>query len=94
MPGRHVISIVQPDGSGLTELGEGDEPAWSPDGSTIYFRHADQIWRMAADGSGTEPIPGTDGGREPAVSPDGALLAFARESRFGDYDIWVTRLEP
>ena len=92
--GRHVVSVVRPDGSGLRELGDGDEPAWSPNGSTIYFRHTGQIWRMAADGSGAQPIPGTDGGREPAVSPDGTLLAFARESRLGDYDIWVTRLEP
>ncbi|MGD8700297.1 MAG: hypothetical protein PVJ43_13460, partial [Gemmatimonadales bacterium] len=92
--GRHVINLVRPDGSGLTELGEGDEPAWAPDGSAIFFRREGQIWRMAPDGSDAEAIPGTDGGREPAISPDGTFLAFARLSRLGDYDLWVTRLEP
>jgi dipeptidyl aminopeptidase/acylaminoacyl peptidase len=92
--GRHVISVVRPDGSGLTELGEGDEPAWAPDGRAIYFHRDGQIWRMAPDGSDAEPIAGTTGGREPSISPDGTLLAFSRLNGRGDYDIWVTRVEP
>lgn len=92
--GRHVIAVVRPDGSGLTELGEGDEPAWAPDGSAIYFHRDGQIWRMSSDGSDAEPITGTTGGREPSISPDRTFLAFARLSQLGDYDIWVTRIEP
>lgn len=92
--GGHVLTLIRPDGSGLTELGDGDEPAWSPDGSRLFFRRDDRIWSSGPDGSNAAAIDNTEGGREPAVSPDGRLLAFAKRSRFGDYDIWVISLEP
>jgi Tol biopolymer transport system component len=95
--GRNV-AIVRPDGSGLATVGEGEEPAWSPDGSRLYFRRGDRIWRSGLDGSGAAPLPRTEGGREPAVSPDGRLLAFARrlgpEDAQAKYDIWVLPLDP
>ncbi len=91
--GRHILSLIRPDGSGLTELGEGDEPAWSPDGETLFFRRGNQIWRMSPDGGEATPVPGTQGGREPAVSPDGQHLAFAKQSEGDDYDIWVVSLQ-
>ncbi len=92
MTGVHRLSLVRPDGSEVIELGEGDEPAWSPDGNTIYFRRADQIWRSAADGSGAVAILGSGNSREPAISPDGQFLAFSRLNANGDYDIWVFAL--
>lgn len=91
--GRRVLSWVRPDGSGLAELGEGEDPAWSPDGSAIYFRRADQIWRRTVDGSDTTPIPFTESGRSPSISPDGQRLAFSKLSPQGDYDIWVIALD-
>jgi len=94
VPGRHVLSLVRPDGSGLTDLGDGDEPAWSPDGSRLFFRRDGRIWSSEPDGLNAVAIDNTEGGREPAVSPDGGLLAFSKRSRFGDYDIWVISLEP
>jgi dipeptidyl aminopeptidase/acylaminoacyl peptidase len=93
VPGRRILSLIRPDGSDLRELGEGDEPAWSPDGATVFFRHADQIWSVPARGGAAVPVPGTTGGREPAVSPDGRFLAFARRGNDGDHDIWVTALQ-
>ncbi|MEE9155266.1 MAG: hypothetical protein V3U38_01365 [Gemmatimonadota bacterium] len=90
--GAHRLSLVRPDGSEVIDLGEGDEPAWSPDGSTIFFRRADQIWRSAADGSGAVAILGSENGREPAISPDGQFLAFSKLNASGDYDIWVFAL--
>lgn len=92
--GRRILSLVRPDGSGLIELGEGDEPAWAPDGETLFFRRDDRIWRSAADGSNAAPVPGTEAGREPAPSPDGRLLAFARRSAKGDHDVWVIPISP
>lgn len=91
--GRHALSLVRPDGSDPIDLGEGDAPAWAPDGSWLFFVRENQIWKGAPDGSGAEVIRGTEGGREPAVSPDGRFLAFARRSARGDYDIWITSLE-
>ena len=89
VPGAHVLSLIRPDGSDLVELGEGDEPAWSPDGNLIYFRRDDRIWSIRPDRTEAPALPGTEGGREPAVSPDGSKLAFARLNPAGDYDIWV-----
>lgn len=95
--GRNV-AVVRPDGSGLATVGEGEEPAWTPDGALLYFRRDDRIWRSAPDGSGAEPLPGTEGGREPAVSPDGRLLAFARrvgpDEPGATHDIWLLPLDP
>lgn len=88
-----VIRLTRPDGSERIDLTEGEEPAWTPDGSTLVFRANDQLWRIGRDGSGLAPIPGTAGGREPAVSPDGRLLAFARRAENGMHDIWVVSLD-
>jgi Tol biopolymer transport system component len=92
--GPSVLSLVRPDGSDLRELGEGSEPAWSPDGASLVFRRGNTIWSIGADGTNAEAIPGTEGGREPAVSPDGSYLALAILSDDGDYDIWTIALVP
>lgn len=91
--GARRLLLVRPDGSEVRDLTEGEDPAWSPDGQTIYFRSGDRLWRMGRDGGAREPLADTKGGREPAVSPDGRHLAFARQTPAGDYDIWVLALE-
>jgi hypothetical protein len=92
--GRHVLSLVRTDGSDLTELGDGDEPAWAPDGSEIFFHRGGQIWRSAPDGTNARAVPETEGGHQPAVSPDGLSLAIAKLNASGDYDIWIVPLAP
>jgi len=92
--GRRVLTIIRSDGTEPMELGEGEEPAWSPDGETLFYRQADQLWRRRLDGGEPTPVPGTAGGREPAVSPTGSHLAFSRPDGGGRYFIWVARLEP
>jgi hypothetical protein len=91
--GRRALNRVRPDGSELQVIGEGEDPAWGPDGMEIFFRLDNAIWRSAADGSGAVQVPGTNRGREPSVSPDGRFLAFSTLGERGDYDIWVIRLE-
>jgi Tol biopolymer transport system component len=58
------------------------QPDWSPDSSKIVFSRcvcattADELYVMAADGSGqTRLTPGTNAG-EPSWSPDGTRIAF------------------
>lgn len=87
-----VLVLVRPDGTAVKELGEGSEPAWAPDGRTLFFRRAGAIWRMGIEGGSAAAVPGTEGGREPAVSPDGRFLAFVRPGAAGDHDVWVVEL--
>ena len=68
-------------GSGLTILGEGTTPAWSPDGRQLVFARRSggraHLFVAKADGTGATPI--TDGPQddvEPAWSPDGKSIAF------------------
>ncbi len=89
--GRRILTLIRPDGSGPTELGNGEEPAWTPDGSEMYFTRDDQIWRLVLAGGDPIPVAQTAGGREPAVSPTGDHLAFARLGA-DSYSIWVISL--
>jgi hypothetical protein len=67
----------------------GSAPAWSPDGSQLAFVRTvggrDQVWLVAADGSGARSAigagdPSFAASRAPSWSPDGLRLVFA----FGD----------
>lgn len=91
LTGREVV-LVRPDGSGGRIVAAGSEPAWSPDGGTLWFREAGLLWRVAVEGGTPVPVRGTELGREPSVSPDGRSLAFARRADAGTYDIWVMAL--
>ncbi len=92
--GRRILTLVRPDGNELFELGDGEEPAWSPDGSTLFFRLDDQIWLRGLQAGDPTAVAGTEAGREPAVSPDGRKLAYARRDAGGGYSIWIASLEP
>tara|TARA_B100001123_G_scaffold449145_1_gene613271 strand:- start:6221 stop:9370 length:3150 start_codon:yes stop_codon:yes gene_type:complete len=68
-------------------------PDISPDGTTILFVYAGDIWRVAADGGRAHPIttgPGYD--RSPRVSPDATKVAFT-SNRTGNGDIYVLDLK-
>ena len=93
--GVATVELLRPDGSQGRALGEGWEPAWSPDGRYLYVRRGGGIYRLSAETGAAEPVPGTEGGREPAVSPDGTELAFARAATAGArHDIWVVPALP
>jgi Tol biopolymer transport system component len=94
--GPRTVVIIRPDGTGRMELGPGDDPAWSPDGSQLYVRRDNDIVRIPLAGGTAITVPRTTGGRAPAVSPDGSRLAFSRRKSqlVTDYDIWVVSLNP
>ncbi len=60
--GPSTLVRVRPDGSEALELGPGFDPAWSPDGGSLFFHRDGRIWRTASDGSGARPVPGTENG--------------------------------
>ena len=93
------IVLVRPDGSEQIVLGEGQDPAWSPDGSAVYasvgVASNEHIVRIPVGGGAATVIPNTEGGIEPAVSPDGARLAFSRSAHAfhgQSRDIWIVEL--
>jgi Tol biopolymer transport system component len=89
--GRGAIFLVQPDGSGLHQIGA-DLPGeqvhadWSPDGTRIVFvdRNPDEaIWIMDSDGTDAHEIVPAEqccGQDHPYWSPDGNRISFMRWS--------------
>ncbi len=92
---KRVITLINADGTGAMELTQGEEPAWSPDGNSLYFVRDNQIYRIARAGGAPVLIARTLGARTPSVSPDGKWLAFARPTFHDeDPDIWILRIDP
>ena len=83
-----TIYSVNRDGSALTPLGFGFDPAWSPDGTRIAFAVSGtssepyRIYVMDSDGSDRQLIAehSTPGFRlyQPGWSPDGTQIAFTQ----------------
>jgi Tol biopolymer transport system component len=81
------IHLVNPDGTGLTEIRPGDlrsfdtQPMWSPDGTKIAFLHAAEgrfellVYDLASGGISTIAGRGYDVD-SPRWSPDGKRIAF------------------
>lgn len=88
-----AISVINPDGIGLTRLttAQGDyaQPVWSPDGTQIAFTmyqqfrndawHSD-IYVMQADGSNIRRLTTLNWASQPAWSPDGQRIAFTQST--------------
>jgi len=82
--GNGEIYVMDPDGSGQTNLTQRSAhdwcPAWSPDASTIAFVGDDEIWRMDDHGNNLQQL--TSGSAYPVRnwwptwSPDGGHIAF------------------
>jgi Tol biopolymer transport system component len=99
--GSGGLSLISPDGTGLTQLtnaaeNPADSPAWSPDGSLIAVSEYDpvvgdrEIHVMNADGSNDvrlTTLPGED--LAPAWSPDGTRLAFSHQSDTESLQRWI-----
>ncbi len=76
------IYLIDADGSGLTLLTDGLDPALSPDGSQVAFtRWRDErgLYVINVDGSGERMLYGTSQAKAPAWSPDGTKIAFTHQ---------------
>jgi Tol biopolymer transport system component len=76
------VFLLPPGGAAFApNPGQGDDPAWSPDGRRILFAlttgMTQNLWVMNADGSGATQITHLDGtALDPTWSPDGRQVAF------------------
>ena len=67
----------------------GRYPAPSPDGKTLAFSYAGDLWRVSIDGGWATRITVHEAyDRSPAWSPDGREIAFS-SNRNGNDDIFV-----
>src|SRR5688572_7626764 len=78
------IYTMNADGTGLTPLGMGFDPTWSPDGQKIAFGFANTVetslvYVMNADGSNRTQLTESQQEFSPAFSPDGTTIAFVSE---------------
>lgn len=90
------IYTVNGDGSNLTRVSYGLDPAWSPDGTRIAFtRWNEPAGLYVANADGSNEVRVFDGQQflSPRWSPDGKRIVFTRPSgRRGDWKIGVVEL--
>lgn len=94
--GLQAVFVVNPDGTGLTNLtpaGSFDvNPVWSPDGTKILFGTNDDLYVMNADGSSRVKLADGEGIFTYRWSRDGSRIAFIAERTAGAdifEDLWV-----
>ncbi|MGQ0670749.1 MAG: TolB family protein [Actinomycetota bacterium] len=102
------IYLMNPDGTGVTRVREGVQPAWSPDGIKLAFVSNTAprgIYVANADGSDGHAVttckqPRCDLHLEPTWSPDGEWIAFIAQlrpggdqTRPGTSDVWVVNAD-
>lgn len=68
-------------------------PAISPDGKTVVFVHAGDLYTMPVEGGRAYPLTVHEGHEtRPVFSPDGKAIAFASD-RHGNFDVFVMPAE-
>jgi Tol biopolymer transport system component len=77
-----VLDVAQRTWSRLTTSGINNRPVWTPDGRRLVYSSNDDLWWIAADGSGRpESLLVANGNRfAGTVTPDGRALVFQEES--------------
>jgi len=95
--GRAHIFLMNPDGSGTTQLTDatkGDEqPSWSPDGRRLVFNREGALFEAPVTGGPARRVGGGIGNAgDPAYSPDGRLIAYDyRRPGYKNREIYLMR---
>ncbi|HWI16921.1 MAG TPA: protein kinase [Vicinamibacterales bacterium] len=81
----------------LTHTGTRGDPAWSPDGATVYFSCGASgkeggVCRLNADGSGSPTIV-VPGASQPNATPDGRSLTYILLAPATRTDVWSSPLD-
>ena len=103
-PGKSLVTLARPDGSGLhsptTDVPGGDQtnPDWSPDGTQLVFAVAsgatEVLWVVNADGTDARLLVDCQDEclwvDDPDWSPDGRTILFSRVSEGADAAVIAT----
>lgn len=79
------LFVMNADGTGVTPLGRGHSPAWSPDARKIVFADSPEdpelsyVFSMDADGAGRTRLSDGPADAHPSYSPDGRRIVFVSE---------------
>ncbi|MFB0538024.1 MAG: hypothetical protein ACETWR_23935 [Anaerolineae bacterium] len=77
------IYVINADGTGLRQLTDGMDPAWSPDGKRVAFarwrKPSPGIYVIDEDGKNEVLVFGWDMAKAPVWSPEGARLAMTHQ---------------
>ena len=77
------ITVINADGTGLRQLTDGLDPAWSPDGRRVAFarwrKPSPGIYLIDEDGKNETQVFGWDMAKAPVWSPDGTRLAITHQ---------------
>ena len=89
----HVAPFASPDSVNVltteqTGLWHHRKPAWSPDGRTIAYYAARDLWAVPVHGGAAQPLTTVDAAeKEPVWSPDGKFIYFS-SNREGTRALW------
>lgn len=96
----HALGLSDLIGTGVTVVGSGSSPAFSPDGKRIAFSRIEGAHAhvFVANADGSDPVRVTDGSAddvEPAWSPDGKMLVFCsahgNEEKYVQSNLFLVR---
>ena len=75
------IYLTSPAGSSKVEVlvSDASSPAWSGDGSKLYFMADDQVWSIAPDGSDKKQLTDVEGIESFGVSPADNAIYFTKK---------------
>jgi len=88
-----VRDLPKGPGSQVTFNNSATYPVWTPDGRYLFYRGADGIYLIRADGAGSPRRLLENGGFPESVSPDGRRLAYYVNGESTKRDIWIAPLE-
>lgn len=83
-----TLYLINADGTGLTEIGPGFDPSWSPVEDKIAYTSNNQIYTMDSDGEEITQLTTENSNANPAWSPDGTKIVYTY-SEGGKASVWV-----